>query len=83
MAGVIQNFDFVYEIGVKMIKRRMELDAASPDEIDGLNFRDLMRVAGERGLVEDVSAWFEYRTMRNLTSHTYDQKVARQVYQVR
>jgi len=80
MAGVIQNFEFVYEIGFKMIRRRLERDAASPGDIDGLNFRDVLRVAGETGLVDDVPAWFEYRAMRNITAHTYDQAKARQIY---
>jgi nucleotidyltransferase substrate binding protein (TIGR01987 family) len=80
MAGVIQNFEFVFEIGFKMIRRRLELDAASPLAIDSLNFRDVLRVAGESGLVDDVAAWFEYRTMRNITAHTYDQEKARQIY---
>lgn len=80
MAGVIQNFEFVYEIGFKMIKRRIELDSASPNDIDEMNFRDILRVAGERGLVDDVSAWFEYRRMRNITAHTYDHEKARQIY---
>jgi nucleotidyltransferase substrate binding protein (TIGR01987 family) len=80
MAGVIQNFEFVFEIGFKMIRRRLELDSASPNEIDELNFRDVLRVAGERGLVDDVPAWFEYRRMRNITAHTYDQEKARQIY---
>jgi len=80
MAGVIQNFEFVYEIGFKMIKRRLELDSASPGDIDHLNFRDVLRVAGETGLVDDVPAWFEYRTMRNITAHTYDHEKAKQIY---
>jgi len=54
MAGVIQNFEFVYELGFKMIKRRLELDSASPADVDALSFRDLLRVAGERGLVDNV-----------------------------
>ena len=80
IAGVIQNFEFVYEIGVKMIKRRLELDAATPADIDGLNVRHLLRLAGEAGLVDDVAAWFDYRTMRDITAHTYDQAKARQIY---
>ena len=80
MAGVIQNFEFVYEIGFKMIKRRLEFDAASPGDIDGLSFRDILRVAGETGLVDDVAAWFEYRAMRNITAHTYDHEKARRIY---
>jgi nucleotidyltransferase substrate binding protein (TIGR01987 family) len=37
-------------------------------------------MAGEKGLVADVEAWFRYRRMRNLTSHTYDRDKAREVY---
>ncbi len=81
IAGVIQNFEFVYEIGVKMIRRRIEMDSASPAEIDGLSFRDILRTAAEKGLISDVEAWFGYRRMRNLTSHTYNRGKAREVYE--
>ncbi len=81
IAGVIQNFEFVYEISIKMLRRRLELDAASPTEIDQDNFRDLLRTAAERGLITNVEAWFEYRKMRNTTAHTYDHDRAQKVYQ--
>jgi nucleotidyltransferase substrate binding protein (TIGR01987 family) len=81
IAGVIQNFEFVYEISVKMIKRQIEAESASPDEVDETNFRDVLRVAAEKGLIADVEAWFKYRKMRNITAHTYDHEKARQVYQ--
>ena len=81
VAGVIQNFEFVYEISFKMIKRQIEEDAASPNEVDESNFRDVLRVAAEKGLVADVEAWFKYRKMRNITAHTYDHEKAQQVYQ--
>jgi nucleotidyltransferase substrate binding protein (TIGR01987 family) len=80
ISGVIKNFEFVYEISVKMIKRVIELEAASPSEVDHSNFRDLLRTAGEKGLIADVSAWFDYRAMRNITAHTYDHDKAQQVY---
>ena len=81
IAGVIQNFEFVYELGIKMIRRQLELEAASPAEVDESSFRDLIRAAGEKGLVADVEAWFGYRRMRNITAHTYDHAKARQVYE--
>jgi len=81
IAGVIQNFEFVYELAVKMIRRRIEVDAATPTEADFADFRDLMRSAAERGLIADVEAWFGYRKLRNVTAHTYDREKARQVYQ--
>lgn len=81
IAGVIQNFEFVYEISIKMIKRQLEVDAASPEEIDHADFRDILRTAAEKGLISNVDAWFKYRLMRNITSHTYNHNKAQQVYE--
>ena len=80
MASVIQNFEFVYELGIKMIRRRIELEADSPNEVDQTNFRDMLRIAGEKGLIADVEAWFHHRQMQHLSAHTYDQAKARQIY---
>jgi nucleotidyltransferase substrate binding protein (TIGR01987 family) len=81
LAGVIQNFEFVYELSVKMIRRQLEKSAASPTEVDFSDFRDVLRSAAEKGLIEDVEAWFRYRKMRNVTSHTYNDEKAQQVYE--
>ena len=81
IAGVIQNFEFVYEVGYKMLRRQIELESASPADVDEGNFRDVLRLAGEKGLVSDVEAWFGYRQMRNITAHTYDHEKAQKVYQ--
>jgi len=81
MAGVIQNFEFVYEISIKMIKRQIEMESPSPQEVDHTNFRDILRFAAEKGLIADVDAWFKYRDMRNSTAHTYDHEKARLVYE--
>ncbi len=80
IAGVIQNFEFVYEISVKMIKRLIEIESASPNEVDETSFRDLLRVAAEKGLIADIESWFKYRKMRNITAHTYDHEKAQQIY---
>jgi nucleotidyltransferase substrate binding protein (TIGR01987 family) len=81
IAGVIKNFEFVYEISIKMIRRRLELGEDNPGDVDKMEFRDLLRSAAEKGLIADVEAWFKYRKMRNITAHTYDHEKARQVYQ--
>lgn len=80
ISGVIKNFEFVYEIGIKMIKRQIEIESASPTDVDESNFREVLRVAGEKGLVADVEAWFKYRKMRNVTAHTYDHEKAQQIH---
>ena len=81
LAGVIQNFEFVYEISVRMLKRQIEAESASPDEVDETNFRDVLRAAAEKGLIAEVEAWFTYRQMRNITAHTYDHDKAQKVYE--
>lgn len=80
IAGVIQNFELVYEQSIKMLRRELERSAASPTEVDFGNFRDLLRSAAEKGLIANVEAWFAYRKMRNITAHTYDREKAQQVY---
>jgi nucleotidyltransferase substrate binding protein (TIGR01987 family) len=80
IAGVIQNFEFVYEQSIKMLRREMERSAASPTEVDFDSFRDLLRTAAEKGLIANVDAWFSHRKMRNITAHTYDHEKAQQVY---
>lgn len=80
IAGVVQNFELTYEISIKMIKRRIEMDSSGPNEVDESNFREVLRVAAEKGMIADVEAWFKYRKMRNITAHTYDHEKAQQVY---
>jgi nucleotidyltransferase substrate binding protein (TIGR01987 family) len=77
--SVIQRFEYTYELAWKMLKRRLEMDDPSPQSVDALTYRDLIRAGAERGLLEDPRAWFGYREMRNITSHTYNEEKARQV----
>ena len=81
MAGVIQHFEFVFELSIRMIRRQLEQESDSPDEVDQTNFRDMLRIAAEKALISDVEAWFAYRRTRNISAHTYDSAKARQVYQ--
>lgn len=78
----IQRFEYTFELCWKMLKRQLEEELPNPPEVDGYSFKQMFRVSGERGLVGDVEAWFEYRERRNLTSHTYNEEKARQVFAV-
>lgn len=79
-AGLVQNFEFVYELGVKMMRRRVLLEASSYEAFDHHSFNDLVRTAADLGLVADPKAWFQHRKLRNITSHTYDQAKAKLVH---
>jgi nucleotidyltransferase substrate binding protein (TIGR01987 family) len=75
--GLIQRFEFTYELSHKMLKRYLESVSASPGEFDRAEFAYLIRSANEQGLLlGDWAKWKEYRNMRSKTSHTYDEDVA-------
>jgi len=78
----IQRFEYTYELSIKLIKRYIEQEMPLSENVDRLNYRDLLRIAFEIGLVKDVEKWFQYREARNLTSHTYDENKAQAVYDV-
>lgn len=78
--GLIQRFEFAYDLAHKMLRRALEQAAATPDEIDRLSFPTLIRTGVEQGFVPGEWAdWRTFREMRNITSHTYDAAKAVQV----
>ncbi|HDL5948635.1 TPA: nucleotidyltransferase substrate binding protein [Mannheimia haemolytica] len=80
IAGAIQKFEFVYELSIKMLKRQLKNIESNDTDIDSTEFRDILRMAAQYGLIESPEVWLDYRKMRNITSHTYDQNKAQQVY---
>ncbi len=79
-AGVIQNFEFCYEIAWKMLKRQLEQEAAVPMSIDAMSYPELIREGVEKQFISNAKKWLEYRHQRNITSHTYHQDKAESVY---
>ena len=78
--GLIQRFEFTYDLAHKMLRRQLEAVSANPEQVDRLSFAELIRSVTEQGLIKsDWSAWRTWREMRNITSHTYDEAKARQV----
>lgn len=78
--GLIQRFEFTYDLAHKMLRRALAEFAASSEEIDQMSLATLIRTANEQGLLlGDWSSWQTYRTIRNITSHTYDEAKAQQV----
>lgn len=78
--GLIQRFEFTYEIAHKTLKRFLEFASPSPEQYDKMVFQDLIRSANEQDLLlGDWSDWRRYRDMRSKTSHTYDEEIAPEV----
>ena len=79
-AGVIQNFEVAYEQSWKMMKRWLEENVGS-SYVDGVTRRELFRLAAENHLISNINKWMEYHHSRNLTTHTYDEDTAEEVFQ--
>ena len=73
--SVIQRFEFTHEIAWKMLKLRLEAEyvfVRTP--------RETLQAALQAGLIDDGNAWSDLQKMRNLTSHTYNEQLADDVY---
>lgn len=73
--AVIQRFEFCWELAWKALKLRLQQLG-----VEALNPRDIFREALANGLIHDGNSWSEAQRKRNLTSHTYDEKLADEVY---
>jgi nucleotidyltransferase substrate binding protein (TIGR01987 family) len=78
--GLIQRFEYTYELCHRTLKRFVQQTAASPAEVDRMAFQDLIRTANQQGLLSgDWPAWHRFRDLRARTSHTYRAETARAV----
>ena len=80
-AGVIQNFEFTYELCWKFMRRWLRKNADVEEAEYPRTRKELFRLAARFGLIKEPLSWFSYSDARNLTSHTYDEDKAETVYQ--
>jgi nucleotidyltransferase substrate binding protein (TIGR01987 family) len=73
--GLIQAFEYTYELAWNTLKDYLE--AQGETEIHGS--RDAFRLAFQRGMIEDGETWMDMVRSRTLTSHTYNEEIARQI----
>lgn len=78
--GLIQRFEFTYDLSHKLLRRAIEAAAANPDEVDRMSFSTLVRTGFEQGLLaSDWSRWGSWRELRGITPYAHDETRARQV----
>jgi nucleotidyltransferase substrate binding protein (TIGR01987 family) len=70
----IQRFEFCIELSWKVAAKKLgsASTAAKP----------VLREMAQNGLIGDVTAWFAYIEARNKSSHSYDKKIAGEVFSV-
>ena len=82
-AGIIQAFEYTFELSRKMLKRYLINYELSEEEVENMHFSDLIRTGNEYGLLlSDWSVWSEFRKKRNITTHTYDEAKAEEVLSI-
>jgi nucleotidyltransferase substrate binding protein (TIGR01987 family) len=81
--SVIQRFEYTYEVSYKMLRRFLQLSEYSEGSFDEFVFADVIRTANERKLLlGNLENWIEYRKMRNITSHSYNEEKANAIVSV-
>lgn len=74
--GLIQAFEYTYELAWKVVKDFFEFRG----ETDIYGSRDAFSLAFERGLIQKGGYLMESIKSRQLTSHTYNEETAEQIY---
>ena len=81
--GLIQRYEFTYEISHKILKRHLELNSPNPSVFDSMAFSDLIRTGNEQSLLKsDWTKWKIFREMRSKSSHTYDEQIAKEIVSI-
>lgn len=73
--GIIQRFEFTFELSWKLMKEYLKhegIEVNSP--------RSTIREAFSIGLIENGDKWISMLTDRNKTSHIYDEDESREIY---
>ena len=73
--GLIQSFEYTYELSWNVIKDYYEFQGETG--IQGS--RDAFRLAIRRGLVKEDELWMEMIQSRQKTSHTYNDEIANEI----
>lgn len=78
--GLIQRFEFTYELSHKMLRRYLEEVVPSGGGVAQMTFAELVRAGNERGVLRaEWPAWRHFRDIRTRTVHTYDADTASEV----
>lgn len=74
--AAIQRFEFTYELSWKLIKGFLSYGGIT----EVLTPREVFKEAFSVGLIPEGQKWIEMLKDRNLTSHVYDEEMAKDIY---
>jgi nucleotidyltransferase substrate binding protein (TIGR01987 family) len=73
--GTIQRFEFTFELGWKLARAVLSYNGIETDTP-----RAAIKEAYKSKLIKDGDGWIDMLEDRNKTSHIYDEKTARAIY---
>ncbi len=73
--GLIQRFEFTHEIAWNVLKDYFDYQG----NISITGSRDTTREAFQKGLIIDGDSWMEMIKSRNLSSHTYNETISKEI----
>ena len=73
--GLIQAFEYTHELAWKTLKDFLKEQGVS----DLYGSKDVTRRAFTEGLISDGEVWIDMIEARNLSSHTYNESIAREL----
>lgn len=74
--GVIQRFEFTIELFWKTLKRALELEGLQVHTP-----KESLKQAFQIGWIHEEKMWLDMLKDRSLTSYTYDEDLAKEIYQ--
>lgn len=75
--GLIQCFEYTFELAWKTMKDYLEMEG-----FDVKSPRTAIQTAFQINLIEDGHTWIDALEKRNLMSHTYDEEIVKEVEQL-
>src|SRR6478609_2128692 len=68
--GLIQRFEFTYELSHKTLRRYLQERSPSSEEVARMSFAELIRAGNAQGLLRaEWPTWRHFRDIRTRTTH--------------
>ena len=74
--GIVQRFEFTHELAWKLMQDILQEEGFT----DIIGSRTATKTAFNRNLINDGETWLEMIKSRNITVHTYDEKILSQEF---
>lgn len=75
--GIIQRFEFTFELAWKTIKEYLEFMGVNNEMVGP---RGTLKTAFQEGIIYDGDLWIKMMEARNNMSHRYDYEESRRIY---